>query len=169
MLENYDNIMQFRFNFDTCPMHSPFRIVHFIHQNLSACALFCHNSLAKVNTQLLKYNYSDEMRHMQLLQYSPPPFFWCAVTHMFFKSTYIRPDLKVCTKEPSHHPIPTISVWGKWFILHFDSNTHRNKDCRFKKKNALVQRKRSNWTKSDKVNTQIPSKYFLSQICTLLS
>ena len=30
------------------------------HQNLSACALFCLNSLAKVNTQLLIYNSSKK-------------------------------------------------------------------------------------------------------------
>ena len=38
-------------------MHSPFGFVHLMHQNLSARALFCLNSLAKVNTQLLIYNY----------------------------------------------------------------------------------------------------------------
>ena len=46
-----------RANFDACPMHSPFGFVHLTHQNLSARALFCLNSLAKVNTQLLIYNY----------------------------------------------------------------------------------------------------------------
>ena len=56
MLENCDKIMHLRFNFDACPMHSPFGFVHLTHQNLSARALFCHNSLAKVNTQLLIYN-----------------------------------------------------------------------------------------------------------------
>ena len=38
-------------------MHSPFGFVHLTHQNLSARALFCLNSLAKVNTQLLIYKY----------------------------------------------------------------------------------------------------------------
>ena len=56
MLENLDKIMHLRFNFDTCPVHSPFGFVHLTHQNLSARALFCLNSLAKVNTQLLIYN-----------------------------------------------------------------------------------------------------------------
>ena len=56
MLENLDKIMHLRFNFDACPMHSPFRFVHLTHQNLSARALFCLNSLAKVNTQLLIFN-----------------------------------------------------------------------------------------------------------------
>ena len=32
-------------------------LVHLTHQNLSARALFCLNSLAKVNTQLLIYKY----------------------------------------------------------------------------------------------------------------
>ena len=32
-------------------------LVHLTHQNLSVRALFCHNSLAKVNTQLLIYTY----------------------------------------------------------------------------------------------------------------
>ena len=45
-----------RFNFDACPMHSPFGFVHLTHQNLSVRALFCHNSLEKVSTQLLIYN-----------------------------------------------------------------------------------------------------------------
>ena len=57
MLENLDKIMHLRFNFDACPMHSPFGFMHLTHQNLSAHALFCLNSLAKVNTQLLTYNY----------------------------------------------------------------------------------------------------------------
>ena len=48
--------MHLRFNFDACPMHSPYRFVHLTHQNLSARALFCLNSLAKVNTKLLIYN-----------------------------------------------------------------------------------------------------------------
>ena len=56
MLENLDKIIHLRFNFDACPMHSPFGFVHLTHQNLSARALFCLNSLAKVNTQLLIYN-----------------------------------------------------------------------------------------------------------------
>ena len=57
VLENLDKIMQLRFNFDACPMHSPFGFVHLTHQNLRARALFCLNSLAKVNTQLLIYKY----------------------------------------------------------------------------------------------------------------
>ena len=40
---------------NACPMHSPFGFVNLTHQNLSARALFCLNSLAKVNTQLLIY------------------------------------------------------------------------------------------------------------------
>ena len=59
MLENCDKLMHLRFNFDACPMHSPFGFVHLMHQNLSARALFCHNSLAKVNTQLLIYKIND--------------------------------------------------------------------------------------------------------------
>ena len=55
MLENLDKIMHLRFNFDACPMHSPFGFVHLTHQNLSGRALFCLNSLAKVNTHLLIY------------------------------------------------------------------------------------------------------------------
>ena len=61
MLENLDKIMHLRFNFDACPMHSPSGFVHLTHQNLSARALFCLNSLAKVNTQLLIYNYQIEI------------------------------------------------------------------------------------------------------------
>ena len=48
--------MHLRFNFNACPMHSPFGFVHVTHQNFSARALFCLNSLTKVNTQLLIYN-----------------------------------------------------------------------------------------------------------------
>ena len=58
MLGNCDKIMLFCFNFDTCPMHSPFGLAHLKHQNLSASALFCHNSIAKVNTRLFIYKYS---------------------------------------------------------------------------------------------------------------
>ena len=38
-------------------MHSPFVFVYLMHQNLSVRALFCHNSLTKVYTQLLMYEY----------------------------------------------------------------------------------------------------------------
>ena len=62
MLENCDKIMHLRFNFDACPMHSPFGFVHLTHQDLSARALFCHNSLAKVNRQLLIYNYQGSKK-----------------------------------------------------------------------------------------------------------
>ena len=41
VLENLDKIMHLRFNFDACPMHSPFGFVHLTHQNhlarLSPC------------------------------------------------------------------------------------------------------------------------------------
>ena len=62
MLENLDKITHLHFSFDACPMHSPFGFVHMTHQNLSARALFCLNSLAKVNTQLLIYKcYFEEV------------------------------------------------------------------------------------------------------------
>ena len=64
MLENLHKIMHLRFNFYACPMHSPFGFVHLTHQNLSAHALFCLNLLAKVNTQLLIYNYVAERREV---------------------------------------------------------------------------------------------------------
>ena len=49
--ENLDKIIhKFAFHiFNACPMHSPFLFVHLMDQNLSACALFCLNSLAQVN------------------------------------------------------------------------------------------------------------------------
>ena len=56
MLQNCDKIMHLRFNFDAFLMHSSFGFVHLTHQNLSVRALFCHNSLTRVNTQLLIYN-----------------------------------------------------------------------------------------------------------------
>ena len=40
MLENLDKIMHLRFDFDACPVHSPFGFVHLTHQNLSARGLF---------------------------------------------------------------------------------------------------------------------------------
>ena len=49
--------MHLCFIFDACRMHSPFKFVHLTHQNLRARALFCLNSLAKVNAQLLIYKY----------------------------------------------------------------------------------------------------------------
>ena len=57
MLEKCDKIMHLRFNFDACPMHSPFSFVHLVR------ALFCHNSLAKVNTHLLIYQCKLYTRH----------------------------------------------------------------------------------------------------------
>ena len=72
MLENCDKIMHLRFNFDACPVHSSFGFVLLMHQNLSACAFFGHNSLTKVNMQfaiksLLKIpNYVDLL--LQCLQ-----------------------------------------------------------------------------------------------------
>ena len=56
-IENLDKIMHFHFNFDACPVHSPFVFVYLTHQNLSTLALFCLNSLAKVNMQSLIYEY----------------------------------------------------------------------------------------------------------------
>ena len=44
------------FNFYACPVHLPFRFLHLTHQNLSVLALFCLNSLAKINMQLLILN-----------------------------------------------------------------------------------------------------------------
>ena len=38
------------------------RFVHLTHQNISAHALFCHNSFAKVNMQLLIYHYYCHMQ-----------------------------------------------------------------------------------------------------------
>ena len=64
MLENCEEIMHLRFNFDDCPMHSPFEFVHLTPQNLSARALFCHNALAKVNTQLLICNHQQYLHCM---------------------------------------------------------------------------------------------------------
>ena len=75
--------MHLRFNFDACPMHSPSGFVHLTHQNLSARALFCLNSLAKVNTQLLIYNYIisllfddtwmiDNIHRYEVVQYTDP-------------------------------------------------------------------------------------------------
>ena len=48
--------MHLRIDFDAFPVHSPFGFMHLIHQNLSASAIFCLNSHAKVNTQLLIYD-----------------------------------------------------------------------------------------------------------------
>ena len=73
MLKNCDKIMHFRFNFDACLMHSPFVVVHLTHQNLSGHVLFCHNSLPKVNTQLLIYNKLMSILDTQDLQLSPSP------------------------------------------------------------------------------------------------
>ena len=56
MLENCNKIMHLRFSFDAFPMYSPFGFVHDASKSERAC-IFCHNSLAKVNTQLLIYDY----------------------------------------------------------------------------------------------------------------
>ena len=53
MLKNLDKIMHLRFNLDVCPVNPPFGFVHLTHQNLSTCALFCLNSLVRVNTQFM--------------------------------------------------------------------------------------------------------------------
>ena len=50
--------MHFSFHFDPCPVHSPFGLMHLMHQNLSTHALFCLNSLTKVRTELLIWKYS---------------------------------------------------------------------------------------------------------------
>ena len=53
VLENCDKIMHFFFNFDTCPI-LVLRVICAFDTSKSqrVRALFCHNSLAKVNTQL---------------------------------------------------------------------------------------------------------------------
>ena len=48
VVENKDKVTHLRIKFDVCSVQSPFGLVHMPHQNLSACALFCINSLAKV-------------------------------------------------------------------------------------------------------------------------
>ena len=83
MLKNLDNIMHLRFNFDACPMHSPFGFVHLTHQNLSARALFCLNSLAKVNMQLLIYKYRLLWAHLKSIFPGPRP-----------KEKYSRPKFR---------------------------------------------------------------------------
>ena len=46
VFEYCDKIMHFRFDFDAYSVHLLFVSVQLKHQNLSARALFCHNSLA---------------------------------------------------------------------------------------------------------------------------
>ena len=70
MLENCDKTMYFRFNFDACPLHTHqvCALQHLTNQNLSVRALFCHNSLAIVNMQLLIYNYSRASLSMRITE-----------------------------------------------------------------------------------------------------
>ena len=53
-----------RFDFDTCPVYSPFGFKHLTHQHLSARALFYLNSLAKVNTQMSIYNTLKDIHYV---------------------------------------------------------------------------------------------------------
>ena len=67
-INNYDEIIHLHFNFDACPMHSSVGFVYLTHQNLTVCALFCHNSLATVNMQLLIYYYCCSGECLYLLK-----------------------------------------------------------------------------------------------------
>ena len=125
MLENLDKIMHLRFNFDACPMHSPSGFVHLTHQNLSARALFCLNSLAKVNTQLLIYKYYTRPRVC-----SSFVSFWIILAHaneyeyhIFGQYWYTR-NVPVFTKTrtfqylqylgPNHKPTFSTSMVWSW-------------------------------------------------------
>ena len=68
MLKNLNKRMHLPFN---CPLHSPFGFVRLMHQTLSACALFCLNSLTKANMQLLIYKYLNIFSHDILFLSTP--------------------------------------------------------------------------------------------------
>ena len=132
--------MHLRFNFDACPMHSPFGFVHLTHQNLSARTLFCLNSLAKVNTQLLIYNkhtarmyvnpytteVSLEIRFLSLhtewgspLSYSSrfahtPPFDPCFVKNPWFVCDVYLKEFLGLTVIQKH---PCVQLWQPLHIL----------------------------------------------------
>ena len=74
------------------PMHSPFRFVHLTHQNLSARALFCLNSLAKVNMQLLIYKWCETNRQPDIYQgiINLVPTQECTSTSMYTSQVQIR-------------------------------------------------------------------------------
>ena len=114
--------MHFRFNFDACPMHSPSGFVHLTHQNLSARALFCLNSLAKVNTQLLIYNWIRSL-----------------VLHTFIISiNFIQLQEWMWHNSASYNMWPNMSKWG-WcrtltklrFCYWIKQGSFWHKDCSY--------------------------------------
>ena len=90
--------MHLRFNFDACPMHSPFGFLHLTHQKFSARALFCLNSLAKVNTQLLIYNY-------------------CAISQNLFRPPVSNMLMYLCS--PTLSQISLEKIFGNVFVCLF--------------------------------------------------
>ena len=48
MLENCDTIVNFGFNFDACPMQSPFWFVHLMHQNLKGACIILTQCTRKI-------------------------------------------------------------------------------------------------------------------------
>ena len=115
MLENLDKIMHLHFSFDACPMHSPFGFVHLTHQNLSARALFCLNSLAKVNTQLLIYNYTRSRISLVHLWVQQNPIrmllcLWYSLTECMFDSNHCQ-----------------VNLYTLWLLRTTDRNDHSTK------------------------------------------
>ena len=66
-------------DFDACLMHMPLACLHLTHQNLSARALFFHNSPAKVNTQLSIHNEDTSWGNLACFR---------GVKHFFSPETY---------------------------------------------------------------------------------
>ena len=105
MLENCDKIIHFRFNFNACPMH----------QDLSAHALFCHNSLTKVNMQLLIYKlYSPcvlekNCLFMTLPQWSSP-LINCSPYNVKLAVTSRQCDLAIVMHASQYTPFAGICI-----------------------------------------------------------
>ena len=90
--------MHLCFNFDACPMHSPSGFVHLTHQNLSARALFCLNSFAKVNTQLLIYKYKINSQNI------------CICFHLDYRVKLLYITKLVTSWTPSHHYYQVVPI-----------------------------------------------------------
>ena len=102
---NCDKIMQLRFNFDACPMHSPFAFVHLMHQNLCAHALFCHNSLAKAY-RVIKRARADPIGFFSKLLR-----FWCHKNCYIFLIIILKFHAVIpCRSEEIIKNVPILSI-----------------------------------------------------------
>ena len=127
--------MHLRFNFDACPVHSPFGFMHLMHQDLSARALFClkftrKSKYAVINLSLTVNNNLDHWIIWILV------FVKCFLKqnyHMYLSSNFANKvrvmPRNLCTSQQRSSKV----IWGQlWFFWVIYCPTARFTCCHLK-------------------------------------